>query len=296
MAKSSTSGPIQHVDDASFRAWGSELSAALDALGVFPRSADSGQINWSTVQRPGTNASAGYEIRYLNDSRHPTAPIYCKLEYGTGGNSSQPAMWLTIGKSSNGSGTITNQFLGQNKISVDSGWVASTNYPSQYCGVDGFIGYLYKSNVANQYGFTSLLLQRTVDNSGAPTDEGFAIFLNRSDTANYAPRMMAWNYVTGYLADVGGGYSGVPPYVLRPIGAPSGVIGSPAAYQMYRHQACIPNLKNLLYTVSTDPNHNLAAGTTFQCAPVGTTQRTYTVCNIGILGYSQYDRVCMLWE
>jgi hypothetical protein len=296
MAKLSTSGPLQHVDDATFRAWGSELSAALDSLGVFPKSADSGQVNWATVTRP-SPGNYVYEVRYLNDSRHATAPIYVKLEYGTDpGTANNPSMRISIGKGSNGAGTVTNQFLTPNKVNPNLAPASGANYPSMYCGVDGFIGYLFKSFDPNQYGFTSLILQRTVDDSGAPTDEGFAIFLNRSDQANYGPRFMAWNYTTGYLADVGASYGGRPPYVLVPIGAPTGVIGSPAAYQMYRHQACIPKLKNWLFTLSSDVSHNLSSGTTFQCAPVGTAMHTYIVCNIGHLGYSAYDRVCMLWE
>lgn len=297
MANSSSSSPLSHTTDAEFRAWGSELSAALDALGFFPKSADSGQINWTTVMRASTGGFAGYEIRYLNDSLNATAPIYVRIDFGTGLNSSSdPMIRYQIGKGSNGSGTITGQFLGPNNGSPGSVHSSSTSRPSYYCAVDGFIGFVFKYDGTSNYGFTSFILQRTVDDSGAPTSDGFAFFLNRSDTANYSPRMMAWNYSSSYQADVGGTYGGTGQYVKFPIGCPFGPIGSPAAFQMYGHQVCLPDTHNLLFTVSAHPQYNLTAGTTFQFAPVGTTARTYLVLPIGCLGYYGYDTPCMLWE
>ncbi|MGO4700290.1 hypothetical protein [Dyella sp. 2RAB6] len=297
MAKSSSSSPLSHTTDAEFRTWGSELSAALDSLGLFPKSADSGQINWTTVTRASAGNFAGYEIRYLNDSLNATAPVYVKIEFGTAGaGSDRPMLRYTIGKGSNGSGTITSQFLTANNGATGSTLSSTSSRASYYCAVDGFVGFLFKYDGLNSYGFSAFILQRTVDDSGAPTADGITFFLNRSDQANYAPRMLGYNYATGAVSDSGGTTGGVPAYTNFPPGAPTAAIGSPAAYQMYVHRICLPDTHNLLFTVSAHPGYSLAGGTTFQCAPVGTTQRTYIVLPPGELGYSGYDYVCMLWE
>lgn len=93
--------------DAAFRAWGSIVSAALATAG-WVQTSDTGQINWTTVTKPGSaSAAAGYEIWRLNDSLQSTAPIYIKIEYGTAAQTSTPGMWTTAGTGSDGAGNLT---------------------------------------------------------------------------------------------------------------------------------------------------------------------------------------------
>src|SRR3954462_11008588 len=93
--------PLDHTSTTGFRAWGSEFSAGLATVGLV-QTADTGQINWSTVTIPGANTAAGYEIWRFADST-----LYLKFEYGTAPSTVQPQMWITVGTGSNGSGTIT---------------------------------------------------------------------------------------------------------------------------------------------------------------------------------------------
>lgn len=92
--------------DAAFRAWGSIVSAALATAG-WVQTADTGQINWTTVTRAANNTAAGYEIWRLNDSLQSTAPIYLKVEYGTAAGATLPGMWTTAGTGSDGAGALT---------------------------------------------------------------------------------------------------------------------------------------------------------------------------------------------
>lgn len=94
-----------NTDDASFRAWGKSLSDAMESCG-FIKTADTGQIDWATVNSPGTNTFAGYEIRRLNDTMQATVPIFAKIYYGTGTSSAYPRIYITVGRTSNGAGTI----------------------------------------------------------------------------------------------------------------------------------------------------------------------------------------------
>lgn len=100
-----------HSSDATFRSWGSAFSAALIAAGIastcLTQTADTGQINWTTVVRPGISTVAGYEMYRLTDTLDGTTPLFIKIEYGTGSAATIPQMWITIGTATNGAGTIT---------------------------------------------------------------------------------------------------------------------------------------------------------------------------------------------
>lgn len=99
--------------DAAFRAWGSAISAGIAAAG-WVQTADTGQINWSTVTGPGTvnqNVVAGYEIWRMNDDLQASYPCFLKLQYGSGPNSSghygkSPNLTLSIGTASDGAGSL----------------------------------------------------------------------------------------------------------------------------------------------------------------------------------------------
>src|SRR4051812_38221933 len=69
------------ADDATFRAWGSGIAAQIAAMGLVQTS-DTGQINWTTVTRPGINVLAGYEMWRFADSLQATKPVFIRLDYG----------------------------------------------------------------------------------------------------------------------------------------------------------------------------------------------------------------------
>lgn len=108
-ASSTTVDMSSFTTDAKFRTWGSAVSAALLASGL-TNTADTGQINWTTVTKPvATTTKAGYEIWRFNDSLQSTKPIYFRLDYGSNGVASgnSPCTWLTVGTGTDGAGTIT---------------------------------------------------------------------------------------------------------------------------------------------------------------------------------------------
>ena len=173
MATRTWVSPVSHADDAGFRAWGLELSTELDAF--LPKTADTGQINWSTVTRPATNTAAGYEIRRFNDALQATAPILIKIEYGTGANAAFPGVWLTVGTGSNGSGTLTGSIT-QRTLCSFSGIPYSGNFPSLISASAGFFGLLWKQGSAGSgNGYGLCCIARHADASGAATGEGFLV-------------------------------------------------------------------------------------------------------------------------
>jgi len=94
-------------NDTEFRAFAQAIHDALAAMGLV-QTADTGQINLTTVTKPvAANTVAGYEIWRFADTHQAAAPIFFKIEYGTGNAATNPAVWLQVSSGSNGSGALT---------------------------------------------------------------------------------------------------------------------------------------------------------------------------------------------
>ena len=93
--------------DANFRAWGSYLAARMEAVGII-KTADTGQIDWTTVTTPaGVNTYQGYEIRRFTDALQASAPVYLKIQFGEGAGVDGPGIRVQIGSGSDGAGNLT---------------------------------------------------------------------------------------------------------------------------------------------------------------------------------------------
>jgi hypothetical protein len=88
-----------------FRLWGAKVREMLEGIGL-TRTADTGQINWATVEWPAAETDAGYEIYRFNDTLQATRPIYIKIFYGRGEGEKRYRIGLQVGSKSNGTGTI----------------------------------------------------------------------------------------------------------------------------------------------------------------------------------------------
>lgn len=188
--------------DASFRAWGSALSAALDAAG-FPKTADTGQVNWATVTHPvSSNTTTGYEVRRFNDALQATAPVFFKIEYGMYTTSAAPSLWFTIGTGSDGAGTITAPVpAGISNVPTARTQLApsatATPAVTSYLSVDetgsALMMALWPNASAAQLGMVALL-ERSRDWTGAPTGDGLT-HLQMSPTLN--PRVFPLTFLPG---------------------------------------------------------------------------------------------------
>lgn len=173
MSKVSWSARIRHDSDAVFREWGSDLSARLLAAGLV-QTADTGQINWTTVTRGGTNTDLGYEIWRFDDTLQATAPIFIRIYYGTGGGSSSPRWRFAIGTGTDGAGTLTGTTSSIHVASSTSTAATTDTARNSYLNWDSTQGALliaFKLQATgNSEGFMAIC--RTVDASGAPTATG----------------------------------------------------------------------------------------------------------------------------
>lgn len=200
MATSSIALTLDNSSDASFRSWGSAISAALATIGLV-QTADTGQINWTTVTRPtANNAAQGYEIWRFDDTLQATRPVYLKIEYGAGGASvagAAPGLFLTVGSGTNGAGTITGYAYTQRRQvgnNGSNGYVVQT--VTAYFGSNA--GYLtviipHPTFTAGAMVFS---VSRTCDSSGNDNADGMQSLIFGSNN-NSNPFNDIWSVYTG---------------------------------------------------------------------------------------------------
>lgn len=288
--------------DAAFRAWGSAVNTALAALG-FVQTADTGQINWTTVTRPlAVNTAQGYEVWRFADTLQATAPIFIKLEYGSGTAAGLPSLWVTVGTGSNGSGTITGTDIAGVTVALTRQQVApggSAAAPSvlSYATTDADKAalqlFLFPNAASNQQGFY-LLIERTRDWSGAPTGDGFYA----QSAANGSVRQVAISYspntgtnpttwVTSNILYTGG--VGVKTSIVANVCYPTPIpVGygpryqAPSKFLLYVPAGDLPTAATLSLTVYGESHTFYSAGAGSTVAGWGTWS-TATGQNVGSL-------------
>ena len=107
--------------------WATWLSQGILAAG-WVQSADTGQCSTSTLSVPGAvNTSMGYQIFQMADTLQSTAPVFLKLEYGSGAAVNNPSIWITLGTGSDGAGGLTGIKLTRTQIAATSATSTALN-------------------------------------------------------------------------------------------------------------------------------------------------------------------------
>lgn len=177
---------------ADFRAWASFVDSVFLLTGGWLDNADTGSINLTTVAAPGgANASQGFKVYKMNDALQSTAPIFVKIEFGSGGAAGTPSFWFTIGTGSDGAGTITGTIKSRTQHNAGA---SSTTPATKNLGSSGtnraFFG-LFLDGGVNQIFYWAI--ERSVDSTGAVTNEG--VFLIWGHNNSGAPPFSNTQYV-----------------------------------------------------------------------------------------------------
>lgn len=193
MATASYILPATVSDDASWRAAQKFISDILTAGGV-TKTADTGQIDFTSVNRPAAGNSAGYEIRHFTDDLQATHPIFLKIEYRSDNNTNACIVHITFGKGSDGSGNLTSAFTSTMGTDVGSSSAPASGSTSYGCVLPGFIGLmLYKGdNNAQQLVYIS----RSADIDGVATGDGIEAISGKGSSGRNA---VYWNYASGSM-------------------------------------------------------------------------------------------------
>jgi hypothetical protein len=173
-----------NASDAQFRAWGQGIETALAAIGLL-KSVEIGQIDWTSVLHPTlTSTAMGFAIYKFNDALQATSPVFIKFEFGSAsGSANNPAIWVTIGTGSDGSGTITNIKFA--RYQINTGSASASLFNSRCCGNTNrfMLGLWSDSNI---YQVTKMIvLERSKDVAGADTGAGL-LFMGMLGTALFS--------------------------------------------------------------------------------------------------------------
>jgi len=291
---------IAHTTDAEFRTWGVEFNAKVAATVSMVQAADTGQINWVTVTRPGSNTNGGYEIWYLNDSLHATAPVYFRIDYGTGGGTGNPRIQITIGTGTNGAGTLTGTALTTARICNASGNPPTstvTAYASYMCASTGFFGFSWKAGAGGNTNANrgSFYFCRSFDTAGVVSATGGYCVWGNGITGNLQYQNLRFAATAAAYTAVGGAAAAIP--CVIPGTVTSSLVG--ANFQAYLHFGAFPDVQAVtgLCTVITS---EVPFGNTFTLAPVAGVSHTYI--NLGAINPAEttvaattYGQ-CMLYE
>lgn len=193
------------VSTATFRAYGASFKAAFIAAGLV-QTADTGQVDWATVNVPAdpggnTFASAGYEIWQWADPAQATQPVFIKMEYGKYGAVARPASRFTVGKGTNGTGTVTSIILA-NALEIKSAAVAhpGTNGDCWVAHGDGYMTMaFFVGTGANSESYLILERARNSDDTiDTSTEAGLCAEFYNSGTAS-----VQCDYATGVQSVAG---------------------------------------------------------------------------------------------
>jgi hypothetical protein len=178
-----TAAPI-NTSDATFRLWGSQLSAALATVGLINITdtitsataiGGNGGPTWADITKPtAVDTMQGFEVFRFSDAHQATNPIFVKIEYGsnhTGTSGAIPGIRVTVGRAID---TANGNFVG----TTTSGGIigANTGTAGLAALYDCFIsGDTDRINVTMFTGATlaiSFFVERFKDDNGATTDTG----------------------------------------------------------------------------------------------------------------------------
>lgn len=163
--------PANFATDADFRQWGQGLSAQFAAIGLV-KTADTGQIDWSTVLKPSAASQIrGYEIWRFNDVLQATAPVFIKMEFGSSATATWPALSPTIGTGTNGAGTLTGQIGTTRAVGIN------TSFPApglnSYCsGSNNRLSLASALDPSNANGLMLVCIERPKTRLGIDTSDG----------------------------------------------------------------------------------------------------------------------------
>ena len=212
MSKVSVSAPAGYAaNDISFRTWGLAISTLMDNAGL-TKTADTGQIDWSTVLKPtAPNLLVGYEIRKLVNNT--LDDIYFRIEYRSGQYSSGNNSFLRIscGFETDGAGNLSGGMPGNpgfDTIAQGSLARSTTTYYTSYCFVDEgtFILALNPANTTNTNYFNDLFIfARTSDSNGTYNNNGALILHNA--TASSQTYFRYWSMELNILASYSGSFA-----------------------------------------------------------------------------------------
>lgn len=188
---------LKPIDDALMA-----LVAAGGGVVAVPGSAD---INWATIgptpARPANDTPfAGGRTFRFDDDLQDTAPIYFRINYGSG-STNVPAVFIQVGTAVNADGTLAGNVCTRKVLSAG----VATNTPYTFIlSIDpNFFGFAFFGNTGASGANMVAIVERMRNESGVETEEGCVLVSsgNGESSTSYIARIQPIPFVGVVPAD-----------------------------------------------------------------------------------------------
>lgn len=154
-----------------FRAWSQVLHDGLIAVGLV-QTADTGQINLTTVALPGAPSYAGYEIYRFADTLQATKPVFIKIEYGVPSSAVGGVFRVSVGTATNGAGTLTGLLSTTATITGQWSVTDTASQPAYFFGDTSSVAVAWpSSNASAGWRPSMFMVERTRNSDGTPNGD-----------------------------------------------------------------------------------------------------------------------------
>lgn len=168
-----------------YKAWIQAISDNFTNFGII-KTPDTGQLDIAGITTlPAANGYSGYEIRRFTDTLSNSYPVYLRADYGAGTNATFPAIRISIGIGSNGTGTLTSPVNNTNisnlvitsnlQTTALSSCIFSGNSSSFRC-------FMFSNDTATGAGFYFAIARTKDQSNGNDTTEGVTLTRVSSQT------------------------------------------------------------------------------------------------------------------
>jgi hypothetical protein len=256
---------------------------ALVGTNGWVQTADTTQINLSTNSSfpSTTNQSIGWQMWHMNDSLEASYPVFMKIEFGSGSGATYPAIWITLGTGSDGSGNVTGIFMARTQIVVNG---AGSSSASNFVCVkpNCLLIRLGQGSTTYQLAF---VVERNHSSAGVDTTDGCLVLWQSGSSS-----IGSW-----YVPFAGGGPTSYAKWSCNP--APSGSGSLSPNINAYPVRAWNPGESVPFQMVAGFINGDLAVNSTFSITAWDGVARTYITDAGGVISISVNAATAYaLWE
>lgn len=206
MGKASVNIAINGSTTAGLTTWNMAfLQLMLDA--GFVQTTDTGQMTSETSANGTSGTSFGYAIFRFNDALQSTHPIFIKVEFGTFVSSAAYSHYITVGKGTNGSGSLTGIIFPRTAFSVNNVSTVYSDTPFTHIAVAGgsycaFIGAVNdtRTDTGSPYVRRFFIVERSRAADGTATGDGLLVVIANSGGGTAPATINGGNYNNGFRA------------------------------------------------------------------------------------------------
>jgi hypothetical protein len=190
--------------DAHFRAWIEFIDNTLTG-GGWVNTADSGQTAVASFVAPTTtNQARGYRMYRMDDPLQATAPVFLRIDFGSGNTTNTMAVWITLGPETDGAGAVVSPWVSAPTTAAANVQASSNStslslpYSFGSAGTDRVaIAFAVEMQVFGSGPYIFFSIERTYGTDGQPSADGVLFLYAHSGGVNIS-RYQYLQHPAGY--------------------------------------------------------------------------------------------------